>query len=202
MKISLKHLRKIIREELEKAHVEPLDDKSLEKNDVVTVLSPDGTAEIGSVIGRHSSDSDENAVWTVKTDNGTFQKKASEIQKLSKNEATAISGRSTMLHGSEDHEENDDDLLIDITEADEKAEQKEFTKRHYDFIAKQIVFNWRDRRPEVSWKAIADNFARGLRSTTGKILDVEKLYDSIESCLGEDDAYEMQWQRHKEMIGV
>lgn len=208
MKITLKKLRNVVREEIENSRVTmSANDDQLRPGRDVAVATPTGSV-MGKVVSRHSGDGPES-VWTVKTDSGVMQLKADQLK--TSDEAGTVTGRSNMLHGSEDDKDgdrdgdglSDDDLLVDITEAvDEEHEQKEFTKRHYEFIARQIVFNWRDRTPEVSWVAVAKNFARGLRASTGKIIDVEKLADAIETCLNDDDAYEAQWKQRKEMIGV
>jgi hypothetical protein len=207
MKISLKKLRRVVREELEHLYMAlGSDDKALRPGSDVGVATPTGPVA-GKVVSRYSGDG-PNAIWTVKTDKGTVQKKAVDLKTSDPSE-----DEETLLRGSTENDDekkgdrdgdglSDDELLIDITEVDEKREQKAFTERHYEFMARQIVFNWRDQTPEVSWKAVADNFARGLRSTTGKMLDVEKLYDAIQTCLNDDDAYEADWKNRKGMIGV
>ena len=135
MKITLKELRSVVREEIANSRVTMgAADDQLRPGRDVAVASPTGPVA-GKIVGRHSGDGPE-AVWTVKTDAGTVQLKADQLK--TSDEAGTVSGRSNMLHGSDDDGDkdgdglSDDDLLVDITEAvDEEHEQKEFTKRHY-----------------------------------------------------------------------
>lgn len=101
-------------------------------------------------------------------------------------EASTTASRKSMMLNS-DYNEGSKDAAASATilddeamyEADESWEAENFGDHKYDIIAKQLVFKWEDRTPEVTWKTVTKNYANAQQQATGKQVDVEKLYKAI-----------------------
>lgn len=49
----------------------------------------------------------------------------------------------------------------------------------YENTARTIVYNWNNGTEDVSWRKVAENYAKGQRSMGGPHLDVNKLYEAL-----------------------
>lgn len=179
MKITLQELRKLIREELTQAHKDlGSNDDEIEVGTNVAVAGPNSPVA-GKVVNRYAGVAGKDATWTVKTQGGkTVQKKAHDLKAIKDDKPGEVE-----KHKPDDEKEDDtENLLVDkeLREIDEKAEEEEFKEKHYEFIAHQILNKWSGTTPEMSWKAVADNYVRAAKASTGKVLDSEKLYIAIE----------------------
>lgn len=178
-KITIGNLRKIIREEISRAYQDQGQlgsyDEEIDVGTNVAVAGPKG-ADVGKVINRYAGMKGKDAIWTVKTGDGkTHQKPAAELKPVDETEPGEV----------EKHVPDENDVLLDrdLHEIDEKKEEEDFKERHYEMIARQIVLKWTGHTPEISWKAVADNYVRAAKSTTGKTLDAQKLYLGIQDAL-------------------
>lgn len=219
MKISLRDLRKLVRETLDDL---ASNDDRFAPGDIVSVII-DGKSEKGVIQGalfpgqhdpmstRHAKSNLHKTMWTVKVHGRLFQVAPENIRMIKgikqpdisqekhswktdvaprpvTSEAIATMGRSTMLHGSDDFD-TDDEILSDeedLAEADEKAEANNFDDQKYDIVARQLVLSWENTNPSVSWNAVAKTYADTQRSLSGKQIDVKKLYSAIMSYLETD----------------
>lgn len=189
-KVTLKRLRALIREEITKAYS---DQRYLGSNDDemdvgvnVAVVNADGRPDVGKVVNRYAGQKGKDAVWSVKTPDGkTLQKRAGDLKKVEEQEPGEVEKHDEPEDSKTPVEKNTDDLLLDdnLREIDEKREEESFKDRHYEFMAKQILFKWSDHSPEVSWKAVADNYVKSTKATTGKVLDSSRLYIAIQDAL-------------------
>lgn len=189
-KVTLKRLRALIREEITKAYS---DQRYLGSNDDemdvgvnVAVVNADGRPDVGKVVNRYAGQKGKDAVWSVKTHDGkTLQKRAGDLKKVEEQEPGEVEKHDEPEDSKTPVEKNPDDLLLDdnLREIDEKREEESFKDRHYEFMAKQILFKWSDHSPEVSWKAVADNYVKSTKATTGKVLDSSRLYIAIQDAL-------------------
>ena len=189
-KVTLKRLRALIREEITKAYS---DQRYLGSNDDemdvgvnIAVVNADGRPDVGKVVNRYAGQKGKDAVWSVKTPDGkTLQKRAGDLKKVEEQEPGEVEKHDEPEDSKTPVEKNTDDLLLDdnLREIDEKREEESFKDRHYEFMAKQILFKWSDHSPEVSWKAVADNYVKSTKATTGKVLDSSRLYIAIQDAL-------------------
>ncbi len=184
-KVTLKELRQLIREEIARAYQDTQDlgsnDDEIDVGTPVAVAGPTG-ADIGKVVNRYAGMKGKDAIWTVKTGDGkTVQKPAAELKPVEADKPGEVEKH-------EPEEPETDNLLVDgeeeeLHEVDEKREEEDFKERHYEFLARQIVMKWADHSPEMSWKAVADNYVRAAKGTTGKSLSSEKLYSAIQDVI-------------------
>jgi len=210
MKISLAKLRKLIREELANAHAMlGSSDDDLAIGRAVGVAGQNQPLQ-GKVTGRFAADKGQGSIWTVKTRGGqTLQKRASDLKAIEEPEDGEVEKVAKLAPKSPRYDTlGNDNMPVDSNLPSGKKVhemigfagvgasaaagiadkvEEEFHEKHYEFIARQIVSKWTDRSPEVSWKAIADNYVRATKASTGKVLDSDELYKQLVAVVEEED---------------
>lgn len=208
MKITIANLRKLIREELANAvHAElGSTDGDLSIGRAVGIVGANQPLK-GKVTGRHSGSQGTGSVWTVVTKGGqTLQKRSEDLKAVDKKEpgeVEKVAKEAPEEPKDDDEGVNVNNLILDkeLHEAPlgfasvgndaahgnaEKTEEL-FNEKHYEFIARQLMMKWTDRDPETSWKAVADNYVRATKASTGKVLNSEELYTQLQKVVDEQE---------------
>ena len=99
--------------------------------------------------------------------------------------------------GDDDEEKDDDILTDDVSEGQLQNEARTWKEKldddaigddklFYENLARTIVFSHNNATEDVSWRKVAENYARGKRSMGGPHLDVNALYEAIVQFLDEN----------------
>jgi hypothetical protein len=91
--------------------------------------------------------------------------------------------RMTLLHSDEEHEEELEEGFANndtsSTPEDENRREDKFNQKKYELLARSIIFRYPDKGEGMNWKTVASNYVRAKRASTGRQLDVNKLYNAL-----------------------